>query len=76
MTPYHNPALREEPRGRPIKVSPLTGQESLLGWIESTGRFQSVENDDFQEKIPEDLDDILNTELYMLKDDEEQEDQE
>lgn len=71
MTMHHNPALYQEPRNQPVKTVPLS-RESLFSWIENTGRFQTLENDDFQEhKLPDDLDDVLEPEMRILDDEEE-----
>lgn len=73
MTMPHNPALHEEPRSQPMTTILPIPRESLLSWLESTGRFQVSENDDTQErKISEDIDDILESENYESKDDEEE----
>ncbi len=75
MTPFHNPALTEESRNEPVKVVPIIPRETLLGWLERTGRFRSSELDEFQDgKIEEDLDDILEPDIDIL--DEEEEEQE
>jgi len=72
MTVRHNPALSEEPRNQPMKNVPLIARESLFSWLESTGRFKVVESDKLQdEKVGEDLDDILDPEIYALEDEEE-----
>ncbi|MDX2216717.1 MAG: DUF3134 family protein [Oculatellaceae cyanobacterium bins.114] len=68
MATYYNPALSEEPRNQPMRLVPPIPKETLLNWLESSGRFRSSENDEFQEhKISEDLDDILEPELYVLE---------
>jgi Protein of unknown function (DUF3134) len=73
MTTRHNPALYEEPRNQSVKIVPPIPRESLLSWLESTNRFHSSEIDEFQDhKISEDLDDILETEIYSLENEEEQ----
>lgn len=73
MTICYSPSLSEEPRNKPIKVFPLIQRESLLSWLERTGRFHTSEIDELQDhKISEDLDDILEPENYVLEDDEEQ----
>lgn len=71
MAAYYNPALREEPRNQPIEVAPLVTQQSLLGWLESTGRLKSYDDGSQSDKIPEDLDDILEPELHALESEEE-----
>lgn len=71
--PDHNPALHEEPRNQPMQTVPPILRESLLSWLENTGRFQSDEIIEFQEyKIPEDLDDILEPKVYVLEETEEE----
>lgn len=73
MTMRHNPALYEEPRNQPMKIVPLVPRESLLSWLESSGRFRSSEIDEFQDrKMLEDLDDILELEIYVPENEEEQ----
>jgi hypothetical protein len=69
---YINPALYEEPRNQPIKVTPLSSRESLLTWLENTGRLLPFVIDDAQDlKMPEDLDDILDPKIDGLEDEEE-----
>ena len=75
MTARPHPALYEERRDQPMKVIPLSPTESLLGWLESSGRLQSNEINEFQaNKITGELDEILDPELYSLDDEDEQED--
>lgn len=75
MTVRHNPALHEERRDQPMKVIPLSPRESLLGWLESSGRLQANDMNEFQaNKITGELDEILEPELYELDDEPEQED--
>jgi Protein of unknown function (DUF3134) len=38
MTKYFNPALHEEPRNQMTSVIPLKQDESLINWLQSTGR--------------------------------------
>lgn len=38
MVKLSNPALHEEPRYQPTAIVPLKQEESLLDWLESTGR--------------------------------------
>jgi len=75
MATYYNPALHEEPQNQPTKILPLVSRESLLSWLESTGRFRNsdLEIDEFQDhQILEDLDDILDPEIYVLENEEDQ----
>jgi Protein of unknown function (DUF3134) len=67
----YNPSLSEEPRNQPIKVIPLISRESLLGWLERTGRLKTREMDDFQEyKTTDELDDFLEPEVYAAESEE------
>jgi hypothetical protein len=71
MAICYNPSLSEEPRNHAVKVISSVARESLLSWLENAGRFQSSEDDDFQaHKIPEDLDDFLEAEVYLSDNDE------
>lgn len=74
MPTVYNPAFREEPRNQPIKVVPLVERETILSWLESTGRLQlGDEVDEFQDrKMSEDLDDFLDPESLILEDEEEE----
>jgi Protein of unknown function (DUF3134) len=75
MATQYNPSLHEEPQNQPTKVIPLLQRESLLSWLESSGRFRSseIEIDEFADrKILEDIDDILESENYAQEDEEEQ----
>lgn len=71
----YNPALTEEARNQSIKIIPPIPRESLLNWLERTGRLRSDESADFQDyKMPEELDDILETietEVFDSEDEEE-----
>lgn len=43
-----------------------------MSWLESSGRFHASEFDESQDyKMPEDLDDILDAEIYALDNEEE-----
>lgn len=70
-----NPALSEEPRDRAMKVVPLLPRESILGWLESSGRLRCKDADEAQEmpnlEVPETLDDLLEPEVYSSESEEE-----
>ena len=73
MTTYYNPALQEEPQNQPAKVVSVIPRESLLSWLESTGRFYQSDVDEFSDhKMPETLDDILEPDIYVLEQEEDQ----
>lgn len=68
----YNPALYEEPRNQPIKVIPPALRESLLDWLENTGRFHTVDVNEYQDfQVSENLDEILEPEIYILETEEE-----
>jgi Protein of unknown function (DUF3134) len=69
-----NPALSEEPRNQAMRVIPLPPRESLLGWLESSGRLRFNEESETEPedlKLPETLDDILEPEIYAVENEEE-----
>ncbi len=77
MPPCYNPSLSEEPRSHAMKVVPPIARETLLNWLESSGRLRSQELDEFQDhKVPEDLDDFLDVENQIPDDEEDSEDSE
>lgn len=62
---YNNPALQEEAWDKPIQIILPRENESIYDWIESTGRFKLHEADKSQDdKVTEDLEDILDTPIY------------
>jgi hypothetical protein len=74
MTTCYNPSLSEEAWNQPIRVIPPLSQETILGWLESIGRLKPHEADEFQDhKVPEDLDDFLDSEIQILDDDDDEE---
>ena len=75
MTPFHNPALRQESKSQSPKVLRYVPRETLLEWLERTGKLKSHEMNELQDrKTPEDieisadLEDILEPEAYGLDD--------
>jgi hypothetical protein len=73
MTIRSNLALSEEPINQPIKIVTPVLRESLFSWLERTGRFQANEGDELQDhKVLEDLDDLLEPELYVAESEEEE----
>lgn len=75
MPTFHNPALSEEPQSRPLKVSPPIPRESLLGWLDRTGRLKPNDSNEVEvKKTSEDIEDILGIDNYAAdSEDEEQE---
>jgi hypothetical protein len=55
-----------------MKVVPPIVRETLLSWLENSGRLRSQELDELQEhhKSPEDLDDFLDADNQILDDEE------
>lgn len=73
MTTYHNPALHEEPRNQSMKSVPPLPRESLLNWLENSGRFQATQVDESDAyKMAEDLDSFLEPEIYSPDNEEEE----
>ncbi|MBW4633726.1 MAG: DUF3134 domain-containing protein [Iphinoe sp. HA4291-MV1] len=71
---YNHPALHEEPRNQPAQIRFIKEEESLYGWIESTGRFKSYESDELHaDEMLEELEDIMDTSMYDLEKEEEAE---
>lgn len=72
MAKQYNPSLREEPQNQPTTIVPLIPRESLISWLESSGRFRSSEIDEFQDgQILEELDDFLQPEIQIVEEEEE-----
>jgi hypothetical protein len=70
-----NPALHQESLDQQARVIPPRERESLLHWLESTGRFESREPDPkSEEKVAEDLEDIIDTSYSFDKEEEESDD--
>lgn len=68
MATQYCPALSEEPQNQSTQVIPPIARESLLGWLESSGKFKAEDiNEAVDDKIKADLDYILEA----LEDDEE-----
>ena len=58
--PYYNPALREELLNAKVYVIPPRINESLINWIEASGRFKIEAIENVYEALPEgELDEIL-----------------
>ncbi len=75
MTPCYNPSLREMPRSQSITAVPPIMQETLLDWLENSGRFLARDLDELQErKVVEELDDFLDPEIYAPEEEEQQDD--
>jgi hypothetical protein len=73
VTVRHNPALYEEPINQPLRTIPPIARESLIKWLERTGRFHAEDDGEFQDhKLSEDLDSILEPEPYTLEDEEQE----
>ncbi|WP_066381427.1 MULTISPECIES: DUF3134 domain-containing protein [unclassified Anabaena] len=47
MVKRSNPPLREEPRYQPAPIIPLKQEESLLEWLQHTGRLVSYPSVDY-----------------------------
>jgi hypothetical protein len=75
MNTFHNPALTEESRNQPLKIVPPIPRETLLHWLDRTGKLRASESDEFQEQKPsEDLDDFLDPAVYASESEDDQQD--
>lgn len=73
---FNNPALHEQPLSQGATAIPLRENESLLNWIEGTGRFKLYEPTETpSDKVIEDIEEILETSDYLDKEEEEAWDQ-
>lgn len=73
---YSNPALHEEPLNQKATAIPIRENESLLNWIEGTGRFKLYEpSESLSDKVVEDIEEILETADYLDKEEDEEWDQ-
>jgi hypothetical protein len=65
MVKLLNPALHEEPRHQPTVIMPLKQEESILDWLQSTGRLVpsvSVEYYyDDEEDVEEEVTEVMDT---------------
>jgi hypothetical protein len=72
MVTRYNPSVHQEPRNQPLLVIPLIETESLLIWLKRTGRLKPREVDLFHgNEVLEDLEYILNPEIYDTEKEEE-----
>ncbi|MEM8806818.1 MAG: DUF3134 family protein [Cyanobacteria bacterium P01_G01_bin.38] len=51
MVTLYNPSLHEEPRDQPVQPILRERQESILGWLERTGRLIPYEIDESQSQL-------------------------
>jgi hypothetical protein len=57
---YKNPALREEPIGEPAAIIAPRENESILKWLQNTGRFVARQSGIlYQTEVINELEDIL-----------------
>jgi hypothetical protein len=65
MATFYNPSLHQESRHAAAKIPPQVERESLLKWLERTGRLKSDQvNESQHAKDSDELDAILDAELY------------
>lgn len=69
---FSNPALHEQPLSQLAMAIPLRENESLLSWIEDTGRFKLHEpGESLVDKVVEEIEEILETSDFLDKEEEE-----
>lgn len=71
---FNNPALREEPLSQLARVIPLRAQESIFSWIEDSNRFTEVSFPSASDAAEEELENILESTMYELDKDEDEDD--
>lgn len=65
---FNNPALHEQPLSQQATAIPLRENESLLNWIENTGRFKLHEpSESMIDKVVEEIEEILETSDFLDK---------
>lgn len=70
---FNNPALHEQLLKQKATAMPLRENESLLNWIEDTGRFKLYESSEsLHDKVEEDIEEILETSDYLDQEEEEE----
>jgi hypothetical protein len=63
----HNPALHQESLSQQARVIPPRERESLLHWLEASGRFDLHDTElSDNDKVAEELEDIIETSSYTL----------
>lgn len=68
-----NPSLSQEPRYQAIPVMQITSKETLLHWLERTGRLKLRQSDAHPDShILEELDDIIDPDNYAIEEEEEE----
>lgn len=70
---FNNPALREEPLSQLAQVIPPRAQESIFSWIEDRQRFTDVSFAIPTDAAEEELENILESNLYELDKDDDDE---
>ncbi len=63
MVMLHNPSLHEEPQSQKAIIIAPRSEESLFGWLESTGRFvaRDLADDKHGSRADDELEAILDT---------------
>jgi hypothetical protein len=69
-----NPSVSQEPRYQAIPVMQVASKETLLHWLERTGRLKLRQADAHPDsQILEELDDIIDPDNYAIEEEEEEE---
>ncbi len=76
MKKIYNPSMKEEPHDHPTWIIPPRQEETILSWIEKSGRFitQTVEDEDYDRAADEFVDEIIESESYRDNQDEDDDD--
>lgn len=72
VTLYNNPALREEPMNQKPYIIAPRANESLINWIEDSGRFKPYELAEVPfDDVTAELEEIIGASVYDDKEEEE-----
>jgi hypothetical protein len=69
MNKIYNPSMQEEPYDHPTRIIPasLRGEETILGWLERSGRFFAQELEEEDRILDDDfVDAIIESEAYQV----------
>jgi hypothetical protein len=65
MVQHYNPSLRQEPRYQAIPIIPSKSTETLLEWLQRTGRLEPREIDSsLKGEVLEDLENSIDRAIY------------
>jgi hypothetical protein len=66
MKKIYNPSMQEEPYNHPTQIIPSSQEETILGWLERTGRFLSPDLENEDEGTDDLVDEMIEVEAYQI----------